>query len=117
MNSSLSGQSFVTDGRIQMATRYADALAARKPWFTASECAGEAIRKVFGRWIQEHTAAIRPEYLPLYFQLVNTVESRLGLHRRADPIVSPMRPAVGAAMPPGFGHQSDTRHTAIAAVS
>jgi len=117
MKSSLSDRSFVTDGRIQMATRYADALAAQKPWFTASECAGEAIRKVFGRWIQDHTAAIRPDYLPLYFQLVNTVESRLGLHRRADHIVSPMRPAVGAAMPPWVGHQPDTQQNASAVAS
>jgi hypothetical protein len=100
-----------------MATHYADALATRKPWFTASECAGEAVRKIFGRWIEDHTAAIRPDYLPLYFQLVNTVESKLGLHRKAEHVISPMRPAVGAGLPPGFGHRPDSRHTAIAAAS
>jgi len=114
MQTSPSGQSFVTDGRIQMATRYADALAAQKPWFSASECAGEAVRKIFGRWIQDHTAAIRPNYLPLYFQLVNTVESRLGLHRRSDRIVSPMRPAIGAEIPPIISHEADNRLNAVA---
>ena len=113
MNTSQSGRSFVTDGRIQVATRYADELAARKPWFTASECAGEAVRTVFGRWIQDHAASIRPEYLPLYFQLINTVEARLGLHRRADYVVRPMNPAIGAAMPPGLAH----RQAAVAAAS
>jgi hypothetical protein len=99
MNMSLSGRSFVTDGRIQMAVRFADELAARKPWFSASECAGEAVRSVFGRWVQDHTAAIRPDCLPLYFQLINSVESRLGLHRRADHVTRPMIPAA-AALPP-----------------
>ena len=117
MNSSQSGRSFVTDGRIHMATRYADALATQKPWFTASECAGEAVRMIFGRWIQDHTAAIRPDYLPLYFQLVNVVESRLGLHRRADHILGPMRPAVGAGLPPRLGHQSDIGQNAVAATA
>lgn len=94
MNSSLSDRSFVTDGRIQIATHYADDLAVRKPWFTASECAGEAVRKIFGRWILDHAAAIRPEFLPLYFQLVNAVEGRLGLHRRLDSPFIPASPAV-----------------------
>jgi len=114
MNTSLSGRSFVTDGRIQMAARYADALAARKPWFTASECAGEAVRKVFGRWIQDHTAAIRPDCLPLYFQLVNAVEGRLGLHRRADHVTRPMRPAMGASIPPGVGSMAEAARGAAA---
>jgi len=114
MQTSLSGQSFVTDGRIQMATRNADALAAQKPWFSASECAGEAVRKIFGRWMQDHTAAVRPNYLPLYFQLVNTVESRLGLHRRSDRIVSPMRPAIGAQIPPTISQEAAAQPNAAA---
>ena len=117
MKTSLSDRSFVTDGRIQVATRYADELAARKPWFTASECAGEAVRKIFGRWILDHTASIRPDYLPLYFQLINAVESRLGLHRRADHVIRPMRPAVGAALPPGQVGQIDAGTHAVAATS
>ena len=103
MTSVGSDRSFVTDGRLQLATRYADELAARKPWFTASECAGEAVRKIFGRWILDHAASIRPGYMPLYFQLINAVESRLGLHRRADYVTSPMRPAVAAAPPRAAG--------------
>jgi len=114
MNTPPSGRSFVTDGRIQMATRYADAIAARNPWFTASECAGEAVRKVFGRWMQDHTAAIRPDCLPLYFQLINAVESRLGLHRRADHVTSPMRPALGASLPPGLGGIAEDGQVATA---
>jgi hypothetical protein len=94
-----SDRSFVTDGRIQMAVRHAESLADRKPWFTASECAGEAVRAVFGRWMLDHTASIRPDRLPLYFQLVNSVENRLGLHRRADHVTSPMQPAAGASPP------------------
>lgn len=107
MNSSAFDRSFVTDGRLQLATRYADDVAARKPWFTASECAGEAVRKIFGRWLLDHTAAIRPGLMPLYFQLINTVEKRLGLHRKADFFVSPMRPSVGAAPPSGYGNSVD----------
>ena len=89
-------RSFVTDGRIRQATRYADNLATTKPWFSASECAGEAVRKIFGRWLMDHGAAIRPDYLPLYFQLINTVESRLGVHRRTDYVPHPIRPAAAA---------------------
>ena len=114
MKTSAFDRSFVTDGRLQLATRYADDVAARKPWFTASECAGEAVRKIFGRWILDHTAAIRPCLMPLYFQLINTVEKRLGLHRRADFVVSPMRPSVGAALPPGSGNAVDGRQQASA---
>jgi len=109
MKTSAFDRSFVTDGRLQLATRYADEIAARKPWFTASECAGEAVRKTFGRWILDHTAAIRPGLMPLYFQLINAVENRLGLHRRADFVVSPMRPAVGAMPTPGAGKSVDGR--------
>lgn len=105
MTTSAFDRSFVTDGRIQLATRYADELAARKPWFTASECAGEAVRKIFGRWLLDHAATIRPDYMPLYFQLINAVEKRLGLHRRADYVRSPMHPAVGAALPSEIGRQ------------
>lgn len=112
-----SERSFVTEGRIQLATRYADDLAARKPWFTASECAGEAVRKIFGRWILDHTASIRSDYMPLYFQLINSVESRLGLHRRADHVTSPMRPAIGASPPPAFGESPDTVQGVAAAAS
>lgn len=110
-------RSFVTDGRIQLATHYADELAARKPWFTASECAGEAVRKIFGRWILDHAAYIRPGYMPLYFQLINAVEGRLGLHRRADHVTSPMRPAVGAAPPPAVAGLADAVTGAVAAAS
>lgn len=90
-------RSFVTDGRICMATRYADELAARKPWLTAPECSGEAVRQIFGRWILDHTAAIRPKYIPLYFQLIAAVENRLGLHRRAAHDGEPVLPVMAAA--------------------
>jgi len=96
MKRSFPDRSFVTDGRIQLATRYADNLAATKPWFSASECAGEAVRKIFGRWLMDHGASIRPDYLPLYFQLINAVESRLGVHRRTDYVPHPIRPAAAA---------------------
>lgn len=92
-------RSFVTAGRITMATRYADEIAARKSWLTASECAGEAVRQIFGKWILDHTAAIRPQFIPLYFRLIATVENRLGLHRRAEHDGEPMHPALAAALP------------------
>ena len=116
MNASLSNRSFVTDGRIQIATHYADDLAVRKPWFTASECAGEAVRKIFGRWIQDHTATIRPEYLPLYFQLVNAVEGRLGLHRRLGWPSVPASPAIIQHQSVCSGKGGEMRRAAQAAV-
>lgn len=73
---------FVTEGRIEMARRHADDLAARNPDETAQDCAERAVRTVFGRWLLDPTAAIRPGCLPLYFRLVNRVEAAMGLHRR-----------------------------------
>jgi hypothetical protein len=92
-------QSFVTDGRIALARNYADALAAKHPGYGAAECAEKAVRKIFGRWILDHTAAVRAEYLPLYFQLTNAVESRLGVHRRPRYRARPVSPALRAALP------------------
>lgn len=99
MKMSLSDRSFVTDRRIELATRYAHDIAAAKPWYTGAECAAEAVRKIFGRWILDHTASIRTEYLPLYFQLINAVENRLGLHRRTTTAPQPMHPAAGTPLP------------------
>ena len=53
-------QSFVTDGRIELARNYADALAQKHPSYSGSECAEKAVRKIFGRWLLDHTAAVRP---------------------------------------------------------
>jgi len=92
-------QSFVTDGRIELARNYADALAQKHPSYSGSECAEKAVRKIFGRWLLDHTAAVRPEYLPLFFQLSNTVENRLGLHRRPSWRARPVPPALRAPLP------------------
>lgn len=86
--------SFVTDGRIVLARNYADEMAAKEPWATAYSCAERAVRTVFGRWLLDPTAAVRPDLIPLYFQLINRVESRLGVHRRANRDTSPSTPAI-----------------------
>ena len=86
--------SFVTDGRIVLARNHASELAANEPWATAHRCAEKAVRTVFGRWLLDSTAAVRPEYIPVYFQLVNRVESQLGLHRRPTRKSSPRAPAL-----------------------
>ncbi|MPY76644.1 MAG: hypothetical protein GEU87_20600 [Alphaproteobacteria bacterium] len=91
-------QSFVTNGRIQMATNHASDLARDNPGYSGPECAEKAVRTVFGRWLLDHTAAVRPEYLPLYFQLAAAVGTRLGLHRRLHHRPRPVPPALRAAL-------------------
>ena len=91
--------SFVTDGRITLAKNYADELARQNRAYSTSECADKAVRTIFGRWILDHTASIRPEHLPLFFQLTNAVETQLGLHRRLRHRSRPISPALRAALP------------------
>ncbi len=94
MTGSNQSNSFVTDGRIVLARNYASELAAKEPWATAHSCAEKAVRTVFGKWLLDPTAAVRAEFLPLYFQLINRVESRLGVHRRPSRDASPRAPAI-----------------------
>ena len=47
-----------------------------------------------GRWLLDHTAAIRPELLPHFVRLVDKVEQNLGLHRRRRSQVLPTEPAL-----------------------
>ena len=104
--------SFVTDGRIVLARNYADEMAAKEPWATAYACAEKAVRTVFGRWLLDPTAAVRPEFIPLYFQLINRVESRLGVHRRPIRDTSPSAPAI---MLPHAALADDVHATSAAA--
>ncbi len=99
MEKEVSKTGFVTQRRIEMAKNYADELAREKPDYTASQCAEKAVRKIFGRWLLDHTAAVRPELIPQYFQLINAVETRLGVHRRLRHRARPVSPAVRAALP------------------
>jgi hypothetical protein len=89
-------QSFITPSRIGFAVRRAAELAARDLDLTAFDCAEAAVRTVFGRWLLDHTASVRPLHLPLYLRLVDEVESRLGLHRRRRSGRRPMDPALAA---------------------
>jgi hypothetical protein len=74
-------QSFVTDKRVREAVRYADGLAFDDPSLAAHACAEAAVREVFGQWLMHADGTLRADRLPLYFQLSNRVESKLGLHR------------------------------------
>lgn len=84
--------SFVTPGRITLATNYALELAEREPGWSAAACAEKAVRRVFGRWLEDPTAAIRPACLPLYCRLVSKVESDMGVHRVPRHHAAPSRP-------------------------
>jgi hypothetical protein len=86
---------FISDGRIHMAVRLADDIAAKNSEASAYHCAEKAIQVVFGHWLLDHTAAVRPELLPDYFRLVDRVEQSLGLHRRRHSRPLPMKPALG----------------------
>lgn len=103
-------RSFVTEYRMEAAVRHADALAAEDPSLAAHDCAAAAVRRVFGRWIAQPDGAVRIECLPLYFQLCNRVESRLGLHREARFAGrGPFRRRAGVCrsfQPPGRMHSS-----------
>lgn len=94
---------FVTEGRIRLAANHASELAAKRPWASAHDCAERAVRTVFGRWLLDPTAAVRPDAMPLFLQLVNRVEGRLGVHRGRLPHSVPDCPpaAVGALTVPG----------------
>lgn len=81
MNGEQADTSFVTPGRITLATNYASGLAEIEPWSSAAACAEKAVWRVFGRWLQDPTAAIHPGHLPLYYHLVSKVESQMGVHR------------------------------------
>jgi hypothetical protein len=105
MNSQRLHDDFITDGRAYMAVQLADEIAAREPDASAYDCAEKAVRKVFGRWLLDHTAAVRPDLLPHYVRLVDRVEQSLGLHRRRRPQVLPTEPALGQ-IPVCGGHNA-----------
>ena len=86
-------KSFVTEGRLVLARNLAAEFAEKEPWASPGSCADKAVRRVFGRWLEEPSAAIRPRLLPLYFQLVSRVERDLGLHRRTGRRLVPSWPA------------------------
>lgn len=88
---------FVTPGRITLATNFARELAEKEPWSSATDCAEKAVRRIFGRWLQDPTAAIHPRHLPLYFQLVGKVESQMGVHRAPRRRAAPWQPWPGQA--------------------
>ncbi len=88
---------FVTPGRITLATNYARELAEKEPWSSAADCAEKAVRRIFGRWLQDPTAAILPHRLPLYLQLVGRVESQMGVHRAPRRGAAPWQPCPGQA--------------------
>ena len=95
MSSQRLHNTFITDGRLHMAVQLADEIAAREPEASAYDCAERAVRTVFGRWLLDHTAAVRSELLPHYVRLVDRVEQRLGLHRRRRSGTFPTEPAAG----------------------
>lgn len=84
---------FVTPGRITLATNYANELAEKEPWSSAAACAEKAVERIFGRWLRDPTAATYPAYLPLHYQLVSKVESRMGVHRAPRGRTAPWHPA------------------------
>lgn len=87
-------QPFVTDARIDFAVRHAAEIAANHRDYSAFDCAEAAVRKVFGRWLLDHTAGVAPAAMPLYLRLVDEVEQRLGLHRRRRGAGAPLDPAL-----------------------
>lgn len=107
--------SFITEGRVQMAVRLADAIAAEEPEASAYDCAERAVRKLFGRWLLDHTAAIRPGLLPHYIRLVDRVEQQLGLHRRRAGPVTPSKPGMAAVAAAGAVQSDLSRHLAAGA--
>lgn len=94
MSSQRLSNNFITDGRVHMAVQLADEIAAKDPDASAYDCAEKAVRTVFGRWLLDHTAAVRWELLPHYVRLVDRVEQSLGLHRRRKSQVLPTEPAL-----------------------
>lgn len=92
MNRKDQERNFVTKGRIALATNYARELAEREPCWSAAACAEKAVRRIFGRWLEDPTAAIRSTYLPLYWRLVSKVESDMGVHRATKPMSAPSHP-------------------------
>lgn len=95
MSSQCLHNDFITDGRVYMAVQLAGEIAAKDPDASAYDCAEEAVRTVFGRWLLDHTAAVRSDLLPHYVRLVDRVEQSLGLHRRRRSQVLPTEPALG----------------------
>jgi hypothetical protein len=117
MTASNATKSFVTPRRIALARNLANEFAECDVRLSAPAAAEKAVRRVFGRWLLDPTAAVRPEYLPLYYQLIAKVESQMGLHRApkrsARPTAPWSRPA--AAMPVGLMTASTAPAPVIAA--
>ena len=63
------------------AINHAQKLAEQKPWLSGPRCAERAVRDVFGQWLLDWSASIRPDFLPLFFQLISKVENQIGIHR------------------------------------
>jgi len=95
------GKDFVTPGRIALARNLANEVAARDVRLSAPAAAEKAVRRVFGRWLLDATAAVRPEHLPLYYQLIAKVEAQMGLHRAPAHPAHPTAPwsKAAAALP------------------
>jgi hypothetical protein len=89
-------QDFITDARIDFATRRAAEIAAQNHDYSAFDCAEAAVRQVFGRWLLDHTATVPPAHLPLFLRLVDEVEQRLGLHRRRRRRGAPLDPILAS---------------------
>ena len=87
---------YVTEERIAFAVKLADRLAVENMHWTAFECAEQAVRKIFGRWMLDHTGSVPAPLIPLHYRLVDEVEQRLGLHRRRDWQPAPFDPAWAA---------------------
>jgi hypothetical protein len=92
---------FITDARIDFAVKLADGIAAEDRTLSAFECAEQAVRKVFGRWMIDHTGTVPTPEMPLFLRLVDEVEQRLGLHRRRSHRSGPMAPALARTHPTG----------------
>ena len=92
-------QPFVTDARIAFAVRQAAEIAARDHALSGFDCAEAAVRRVFGRWLLDHTATVPPTRMPLFLRLVDEVEQRLGLHRRRRARWVPSDPALASHAP------------------
>jgi len=90
---------FITDSRIDFAVKLADGIAAEKHDLSAFDCAERAVRKVFGRWMIDHTGTVPTPEMPLFLRLVDEVEQRLGLHRRRGHRPGPTAPAQACAVP------------------
>jgi len=96
MSETQSDTGFVTAGRIALARNLAAEYAEKDLRSSAAALAEKAVRRVFGRWLEDPTAAIRPQYLPLYWQLVGRVQSELGVHRATGRRWRSLGPGLGA---------------------